>query len=125
MVDLLEQGAAWLGDLRANYASHPVVYSRVASSVTLRAALGSTNTEFQDASGMIEQYQSRDFIVQAAELILGGVAVLPQRGDRIEITLGGVLCVFEVLAPTGMECWKWSDPYRKAIRVHTKEVAAS
>jgi len=121
MVDLLEQGAAWLGDQRAAFASHPVVYSRGAANVTLRAALGSTNTEFQDASGMIEQYQSRDFIVQAAELVLGGVAVLPQRGDRI--TDGAA--VYEVLAPTGMECWKWSDPYRKAIRVHTKEVAAS
>ena len=121
MVDLLEQGAAWLGDQRAAFASHPVVYSRGAANVTLRAALGSTNTEFQDASGMIEQYQSRDFIVQAAELILGGVAVLPQRGDRI--TDGAA--TYEVLAPTGMECWKWSDPYRLAIRIHTKEVAAN
>ena len=121
MSDLLEQGATWLGQQRVAFASRSVVYRRGAANVTLAASLGSTNTEFQDASGMIEQYQSRDFIVQAADLVLGGVTVLPQRGDRI--TDGAA--TYEVLAPTGMECWKWSDPYRKAIRIHTKEVAAN
>jgi hypothetical protein len=122
MVDLLEQGASWLCDQRTAFASQSIVYGRGAVAVVLDATLGVTNVEFEEVAGVVEQFTSRDFIVKASDLVLGGAAVEPQRGDRIEITLGGVLCVFEVLAPTGMECWKWSDPYRVAMRIHTKQV---
>ena len=122
MVDLLEQGAAWLCDQRTEFASQSIVYGRAALAVVLDASLGVTNVEFEEVAGVVEQFSSRDFIVKASDLVLGGAAVEPQRGDRIEITLSGVLCVFEVLAPTGMECWKWSDPYCKAMRIHTKQV---
>jgi hypothetical protein len=122
MVDLLEQGASWLCDQRMQFASQSIVYGRGAMAVVLDATLGVTNVEFEEVAGVVEQFTSRDFIVKASDLVLGGAAVEPQRGDRIEITLGGVLCVFEVLVPTGMECWKWSDPYRKAMRIHTKQV---
>ena len=27
---------------------------------------------------------------------------------------------YEVLAPNGEPVWRWSDPYRTALRVHTK-----
>ena len=122
MVDLLEQDAAWLCDQRTAFASQSIVYGRAALAVVMDATLGVTNVEFEEVAGVVEQFTSRDFIVKASDLVLGGAAVAPQRGDRIEITLGGVLCVFEVLAPTGMECWKWADPYCKAIRIHTKQV---
>ena len=122
MVDLLEQGASWLADQRTAFASQSIVYGRAALAVVMDATLGVTNVEFEEVAGVVEQFTSRDFIVKASDLVLGGATVEPQRGDRIEITLSGVLCVFEVLAPTGMECWKWSDPYRKAMRIHTKQV---
>ena len=124
MTDLLEQGATWLAEQRTEFASRPVVYRRAAESVTLSATLGATTHEFEEVGGVLEQFTSRDFIVRASDLVLDGAAVTPQRNDRIEVTLNGTLSVYEVVAPTGMECWKWSDPYKQAYRIHTKEIHA-
>lgn len=124
MPDLLEQGDAWLGQQRVASASRAVVLVRGAQSVGFNAALGLSKVELQEVSGVLEQYTARDFIVQAADLVLGGVRVLPQRGDRITLALAGANCTYEVAAPTGMECWDWSSPYKTAIRIHTKEVSA-
>ena len=62
------------------------------------------------------------FLILAAELILDSKQVLPQRGDRIRETQGGVTFVYEVTAPGKEPCWRYSDPYRKTLRIHSKQV---
>ena len=66
--------------------------------------------------------ESRDFLVLAADLVLAGKAELPRAGDRIRETDGGQIFLYEVMAPGGEPPWRYSDPYRRALRIHTKFV---
>lgn len=123
MSDLLQNGASWLASQLASSAAQTVTYSRAAQVVTLSAWLGVTNLEIDEGSGIVEQFQSRDFIVRTADLALGGIPVEPKRADRITATIDGRVRTFEVNAPAGMDCWRAWDRHGQAYRIHTKEVA--
>jgi hypothetical protein len=47
---------------------------------------------------------------------------LPERGDAIREQQDGKVYVYEVMAPGKEACWRWSDPYRQTLRIHTKQV---
>ncbi len=121
-MNLLEQGAAWLEAQRHAHMTRTVVYERSADSVELLATIGRTEFEQADEYGVIHRIEARDFIVRAADLVLGGEAVLPKAGDRIREPEGAVAHVYEVMAPSGEPPWRYSDPYRMALRIHTKHV---
>ncbi|MEW6199163.1 MAG: hypothetical protein AB1601_10960 [Planctomycetota bacterium] len=120
MVDLLEQGAAWLEDQRTRHMSRTVTYLRGGDSADLPATIGRTEFEQADEYGAIHRTESRDFLVSAAHLVLGDKVVLPQAGDRIRETVGEQIFLYEVMAPGGEPPWRYSDPYRRTLRVHTK-----
>jgi hypothetical protein len=123
MADLLETASRWLQDQRHRHLSRTVTYRRGAESAQLAATIGRTKFEIDDGYGAIERYESRDFLVLAEELVLGGSAVLPDRGDRIEETVGTTTYVYEVCAPGKEPPWRYSDPYRQTLRIHTKLVS--
>jgi hypothetical protein len=118
MADLLERAANWLGKMRSANLSRPIVYSRDADSVQIAATVGQTTFEVQNDYGAMEKWESRDFLVTAADLVLSGVQITPQRGDRI--TDGAN--VYEVLAPGKEDVYRLSDPYGVTLRIHTKQV---
>jgi hypothetical protein len=118
VVDLLENASAWLAGRRTKFLSRPVTYCRGADSVAVQATVGKTVFEVDDGSGVLETFESRDYLVAAANLVLGGAAVKPQRGDRI--TDGGK--VYEVMAPGKEDVFRFSDPYGVTLRIHTKQV---
>jgi hypothetical protein len=121
--NLLETGAAWLADqLKAN-ASTEVIYFRDVEQVPIQATIGKTEFEIDDGSGIVERFQSRDYLIQAADLVLGGSETLPEPGDRIQETQGAQNFAYEVMAPGDQPCWRYSDPFRKLLRIHTKHVA--
>lgn len=120
MPDLLEQGAAWLEDQRTRHMSRTVTYLRGGDGVDLPATIGRTEFEQADEYGVIHRTQARDFLVLAADLVLGGVPTLPQAGDRIRESVGDQIFLYEVMAPGGEPPWRYSDPYRTALRIHTK-----
>jgi len=122
VADLLQRASAWLDRVRKASLAHTVTYRRGDQSVDVPATVGRTEFEAVDASGSLERVESRDFLILAADLVLGGAAVLPEPGDRIEETQDAVTCVYEVMAPAREPCWRWSDPYRRTLRIHTKEV---
>jgi hypothetical protein len=122
VTDLLEQAAGWLGDMRAAHLSHPVTYCRGYDSVEVAATVGRTVFEIDDGSGAVERFESRDFLIAASALVLGGAATLPRPGDKVKEPAGGKLVVYEVMAPGKEPCWRWSDPFRKTLRVHTKQI---
>ena len=122
MGDLLESAATWLGGMRARHLSRPVTYQRGSDSVEVAATVGKTEFEIDGGYGVVERFVSRDFLVAAADLTLAGEPVEPQPGDRIRETVGQKVHVHEVMAPGKEPCWRWSDPYRATLRVHTKEV---
>lgn len=123
MSDLLESGSDWLaGQLKA-HAGREVVYRRGAESAAVTATIGRTEFETIDEHGAVGKWEARDYLIHAADLLLGGAAVLPERGDRIEETQGNQTFVYEVLAPSNEPVWRYSDAYRTLLRVHTKHVA--
>lgn len=123
MTDLLEQGSAFLDRQRHAHMTRPVVYQRGGTSVEVPATVGRTEFEQADDAGLIHRVESRDFIVRSADLDLGEGVTLPKAGDRIRETSGTGVFVYEVNAPGGETPWRYSDPYRASLRIHTKHIA--
>jgi hypothetical protein len=123
MPDLFAEGASWLIDQLKVHASKPVTYQRGAASVTVQATIGRTEFEQTTDEGIVEKFESRDFLIQAADLVLAGGPTVPQRGDRIVESLGTATLTYEVLPNLNLPAYRYSDSYRKLFRVHTKLVA--
>ena len=122
MADLLKTGSDWLEDMREAHASGTVVYSRGEDSVEIAATIGRTEFEIDNGYGVIERTESRDFLLSAAALVLGGVLAWPQRGDRIAENVGEDTYIYEVMAPGNEPPWRYADSYRRTFRAHTKHV---
>jgi hypothetical protein len=127
MPDLLATGTAWLADRLAAYASHVVSYVRGAERLTLSATFGRTPMEVADGLGAVRvEYTGRDFLIRSENLILGGTYAEPARGDRIEELVGEKTHVYEVMHPDpGQQPFRYCDPSRKLMRVHTKLVSVT
>jgi hypothetical protein len=119
-MDLLEKGSAWLDDQRHKHLTRTVLYQRGGDEVELAATIGRTVFEQADEFGVIHRTEARDFLVRAADLMLAGVQTLPEAGDRIRETTGGQTFVYEVMAPGDEPPFRYSDPYRRTLRIHTK-----
>ena len=119
MVDLLEQAADWLDGQRVAHLSKPVMYRRGEESLEVAATVGRTVFEIDDGYGAIERFESRDFLIAAAELSVNGQPFEPATGDLIAETVGQQTLVYEVLAPGKEPCWRYSDPQRRMMRIHT------
>lgn len=122
MADLLQQAVDWLGGQRVAHLSRPVTYQRGGESVEIAATLGATSLEVSDEAGAMVRTRQTDFIVSAGELVLGGVAITPQVGDRILVPSGGKTLVFEVLALPGGEHFRPADPMGTTLRIHAKQI---
>lgn len=112
--------AAAAGTLRA-VTGDTVTYRRGGSSVQVVATVGKTTRDVDESDGLVTRYESRDFLVTAAELVLGGVRVMPLPGDQV-VEGDGTVC--ELMDFPGEGYWRWSDPYRVTLRIHTKRVSA-
>jgi hypothetical protein len=117
--DLLADGAAWLAGRLAASAARTVTYSRGATSITLPATVGASAFEAASTAGVVERWESRDFIVQTSSFTTLG---LPQRHDRIVDTLGGFDVTYEVASPRGVPVWHYGDAFRATMRIHTKAI---
>jgi hypothetical protein len=122
-MNLLERGSAWLEDQRNRHMTRMVTYQRGGDSVDVAATIGRTEFEQADDFGVIHKIESRDYMVLTTDLVLAGVQTLPKAGDRIRETDGAKTFVYEVMAPGNEPPFRYSDPYRKTLRIHTKHVA--
>ena len=101
-----------------------VTYTRGDRAVAL-VAVPST-TEFEVETGdIIETAQSRDFSILASDLVLGGFATLPERGDTIRENIDGVEQTHDVRAPAGSVHFRYLDPYRKVLKIHTTQTTSN
>lgn len=124
MPDLLDTGSEWLADQLKTHASRPVVYRRGADEATVQATVGRTLLKLDDGYGGVRmEWTDRDFLIHAADLVLDGEPSLPERGDLIRETQGTTTFVYEVMAPGKEPPWRWSDVFRKVLRIHTKQIA--
>lgn len=115
MPDMLSSGAAWLANQLSAGASRSVRYQRGADYGTVLATVGTSRFESQGTSGVVEQWESRDFIVKAGALPFGE----PLRHDKIVETLNGIDITYEVTSPRGVPVFHYADAFRQSIRVHT------
>jgi len=122
VVDLLQKAMSWLEGQRHKHRTVGVTYCRGLFTVRLAATIGRTVFETQDGRGIIEKTETRDFLVRGVDLVLDGSGALPKRGDRIRETGEDKLYIYEVMAPGKEPEWRWSDPYRQTLRIHTKQV---
>ena len=123
MADLLEAGQQWLAEQLQEHASRSVVYHRGADNIAVQATIGRTLLKLDDGYGGVRmQWTDRDFLIPAADLVLNGSTVTPERGDRITETVGLNTSVFEVMAYGGEPPWRHSDPFGRLLRIHTKFV---
>lgn len=125
MADLLQIGSDWLADQMKAHAGRSITYRRGANSVTVTATIGRTEFELDDEFGVLRKIESRDFLIAAADLVLNSVTVLPERGDEIDETQGSVTYTYEVMAPGKEPHYRFSDPYRRTLRIHTKQTDAN
>lgn len=114
--------AAALGTVHAA-AGEAVTYHRGDASVALTAVPGLNLLRTEEISDVPVSANSRDWIFQASELVIGGAVIKPRRGDLVKQTVAGELVVYEVLHD-GDQVYRYCDRARTRIRVHTKEVAA-
>jgi|LakMenEpi03Aug12_release.lakeMendotaPanAssembly.Ray.scaffolds.fasta_scaffold188827_1 hypothetical protein len=115
MSDLLATGAAWLAGQLSAGASRSVRYSRGADFGSVLATIGTSRFESQGTSGVVEMWESRDFVIKAGSLPFGE----PLRHDKIVETLNGVDVTYEVTSPRGVPVFHWGDAFRQTVRVHT------
>lgn len=120
MANLLQTGSAWLGEQMASHAATDVLYRRGALSVTVPAVIGETAAEDVDLDEQVRRSRERDFLVRVADLLLGGEAVTPLPGDRIEHEVNGVTHTFIVgPQPGGEQAWRYATPHHHQYRIHT------
>jgi len=121
--DMLDRGAAFLDAQRHQHLTKSVVYRRGTDEKEVLATIGKTEFEQADDSGLIHRVESRDFLVRTADLDVGAGLILPRAGDQVRETVGTSVLVYEVNAPGGQPPFRYSDPYRRVLRIHTKHIA--
>ena len=123
MADMLRAGQGWLANHLKAHASCTVVYLRGANQTSVTAIVGRTLMKLEDGYGGVHmQWTDRDFLVPPEELVLAGSQILPERGDTIRETDNGKVYIYEVNAPGSEPPWRWSDPHRRLLRIHTKQI---
>jgi hypothetical protein len=103
--------------------SKPVVYCRGVKRVSLDATVGRSRFQQTDDEGQLHSWESRDFLIMRADLVIDGVATKPAVGDRIEEVLGGSTYIYEVMPDSGEPSFRDADTQKFRYRIHTKQVA--
>lgn len=121
MSDLLASGASWLAGQLSASASRSARYYRAANYGVINATVGTSRFESQGTSGVLEMWESRDFVIKAGTLPFGE----PLRHDKIVETVNGVDVTYEVTSPRGVPVFHYGDAFRQTVRVHTIATAES
>lgn len=95
-----------------------ILYRRGDNSVTITATFGRSQMLVETAEAVRTLHTDRDFLFPAADLVLGGQAAKPQKGDLIEAGAE----TYEVLPLDGEQCFRRPDPAGTMIRVFTKRI---
>lgn len=106
-------------DVLADHFGDSAGYHRGSSSVVLTVTPSTRIYSISDAEGFQTSIQSEDFQFRTADLVIGGVEVAPQVGDRIKRTVGSQVRVYEVLPLGDKPCYERRASETLTI-VHTK-----
>lgn len=118
MTDLLRSGAAWLAGQLAASSSTVCAYRRGQNTAQIAATIGRSMFEAANQSGVVESWESRDFIIKTEELPYGE----PVRGDVIVEDVDGVATFYSVSSPRGVPVFHHADAFMQTVRIHTQRV---
>jgi hypothetical protein len=122
MIDLLDQGQAWLAQQLALFVARDVIYRRGSVEIPVRATIGRTTFEQADETGAIIRFESRDFLIHRTSLVANGQIIEPSEGDCIIDVIGDATFEFELLGAGSEAMYRPSDPYHHLLRIHTQRV---
>jgi hypothetical protein len=121
VADQLQAGVSWLaGQLTAN-AAQAVQYVRQGmGQVSVAATIGRTAFRTDDTLAQRSrlEFSDADFLIDAALLIIAGVTITPQQGDRI-VWSGRT---YEAQPYNGEPAARYSDEFGLKWRIHCKRV---
>jgi len=93
--------------------------------VEVTAVPGKSLFQRADDLGLVTDMEVHDELIAAADLVLNEETIEPAEGDQIDVTLNGVTFTYEVMPPgTDEPAWRYMDPGRSALRIHTKLVGS-
>jgi hypothetical protein len=92
-----------------------------------QAIIGETPIGFDfGQGGMLQSWQTTDFLIAREDLVLFGREVVPEPGMRIFRTIRGQTVPFEVRPVEDGRCYRNSDAVtREMLRIHTKEIVGT
>lgn len=125
MGDFLKTGAQWLARTQRKHCASDVTYQRNDSAIAVRATRGRSEWEVTDEIGVLTRAESRDFLIDVADLVIDGEPAEPAVGDRVldSVVPDDDSGVYEVAAPaSGLPPWKWADEHRITYRIHAKYI---
>lgn len=105
-----------------DFAGRSVEYRRGDASVVLTAVHTSREYKVADVHGLIELFESEDFLIIANTLILDSVAAIPAIADQIRITTATGVDVYECLKQKGDLPHYGIEAAGTRFRVRTKKV---
>ena len=111
---MLESGMAWLGAELDRCASTEVEYETSSGTYAVRAVVGRSAFETDGEYGQTVRIETIDFILPPH-----AIPHPPVRGDTIRFRGSS----YEVIQPAGEPEWRWTEPHRTAMRIHTKRSA--
>jgi hypothetical protein len=126
---LLERGQQMINRAHKATESVAVTYTRktdaglllTTPTPTIQARHGRVmSSSRQEESGVAVQYSERVYLIEVADLVLGGQPTTPDRGDRI--TEAGMTWEL-VPTDTGDPFWRYSDQGRTLYRCYAKRVS--
>lgn len=118
---LIETGLAWLEAQRKRHLTILVTYNRGASETPCQASLAKSVFELADEYGRFERIETQDFIFAIEDI---ASLMPPERGDQITREgVGGKNLTYEVMSPAGGPHYRYPEPDRLSVRLHTKLVS--
>ncbi len=118
----LERGMQRFADRLIAQAGVPVTYGRGDASIEIQAIPGNTSFDAASAEGIWSVAQADDWIVRAADLVIGGTLVLPAKEDWIRRTAGGWILTYRVRPLGDDRCYAELKPSGLLVRIHAKLV---
>ena len=106
-----------LADVFVGNAAITITYTQGDKTVAgIQATVGTQTYDVLDGDVMIS-YESREYLVRAADLVSGGQAIVPRGGDRITEDNGKV---YEVSVPKPLHVFQSIGPTGAVLKIRTK-----
>ena len=124
MPNLMQRGAAWLGEQMQTAAGRSVLYTRRGQSFTATGWPAKIEYEVDDEQGIPRRTTFYDWTFTAADLDFADDSdpFAARAGDQLTETLNGEDLTYEVMPPGKQPVSEWLDSGGECVLIHTKIV---